>query len=61
VWPIIEAAARLLREHPEIELVCGVSLPLLVRFLQHRQRMEYKDLVDVLRRTSQEQACAVPG
>ncbi len=55
------AGIRLSRRHDEIALLCGVSLPMLVRFLQHRDRLEFAELVELLRRTAQEQTRPGPG
>ncbi len=49
------ASARIKRAHPEIQSICGVNLPMLVRFLQHRNRLSFSELVDLMLRTGLEE------
>ena len=41
--------------HPGTTVLCGVNLPMLVRFLCYRNRLCYTELVDFLRRTGREE------
>ncbi|MFO7675480.1 MAG: hypothetical protein R6X12_04090 [bacterium] len=41
--------------HPGTAILCGVNLPMLVRFLHYRRRLGYDELVEFLRRTGSEE------
>ena len=47
-------SAGIERERPGISTICGVNLPMLVRFLYYRHRLEYSQLVDLMHRTGVE-------
>jgi len=51
-----QASARLKRGRTRVRAVFGVSLPLLVRFLQYRRIMNSDELVRLMIRTARQQA-----
>ncbi len=51
-----QAGSRLQRNRERVATVFGVSLPLLVRFLQYRHTMNLEELVQLMTRTASQQA-----
>jgi len=45
------AGAKLMRSHPGVTAICGVNLPMLVRFLYYRGKMEFVELVKLMHET----------
>lgn len=46
---------RFQTRHPGTAVLCGVNLPMLVRFLHYRDRLGYAELAEFLRRTGSEE------
>lgn len=42
------------RNRPNVEVICGVNLPMLIRFLSYRRRLSVNDLSELMHRTGQE-------
>ena len=47
------ASARVKRNHAGIAVICGVNLPMLIRFLAYRERLEFAKLVELMQQTGQ--------
>jgi mannose PTS system EIIA component len=47
------ASARLRRERPGVAVMCGVNLPMLIRFLSYRRRLPFDELVKLMEETGQ--------
>ncbi len=45
------SGARLEQRHSNVAVICGVNLPMLVRFFAYRTRKEFRELVTFLRDT----------
>lgn len=54
-------SAKLKQRHPRIAVVCGVNLPMLVRFLCYRDRLGLSELFELVHRTGREEIKPTPG
>jgi len=50
-----QASARLKRAHPGVAVICGVNLPMLVRFLYYRTKLDFARLVELMHQTGIEE------
>ena len=55
------AGARVQRERPGVAVVCGVNLPMLIRFLTYRGKMGFEKLVRVVQEAGQSAVKPVAG
>jgi mannose PTS system EIIA component len=55
------ASARLRRERPGVAVMCGVNLPMLIRFLSYRRRLPFDELVKLMEETGQSAVRPIAG
>lgn len=46
---------RLSVNDPSIAIVCGVNLPMLIKFFRYRNQLNLKELVELIKKTGQEE------
>ncbi len=54
------AGARLTRDRANVAVLCGVNLPMMVRFLAYRRRKTFKELVEFMRETGRSEVKSFP-
>lgn len=47
------ASAQVLRKRTDLAVICGVNLPMLIRFLSYRGRLSFDELVRVIQEAGQ--------
>lgn len=46
---------RLLADIPATAIICGVNLPMLIKFFRYRNQLNLKELVELVKKTGQEE------
>jgi mannose/fructose-specific phosphotransferase system component IIA len=53
-------STRARRRNPNVAVVCGVNLAMVVRFMYYRDRMSLAEIVELMRKTGQDEMRPVP-